>query len=408
MTPPATIENVTCLGCGCACDDIGVTVDRGIIVGLRNACALGATWFGDGAAPSRCTVEGRDASVDQALQVASALLLSAKRPLVYVAPGLASEAQRDAVALADILRARLETATSAASHFVLATQERGLATATFGEIRNRADVVVFWAVDVAARYPRFTSRYAPEPAAMHVSGARRVIAVDVGAATSSVHADPRIVLHPNDEVATLTALTALARGGHAFDEITAARDLWPVISAGRYIAFVFDAELDDRDARSETRFDALIALTQALNDTRRCAAIALRGGGNRSGTDSVLVAQTGYPFAVDFARGFPRYDPHGTWAAADAALVVGDAAMIPEVARRDLHRMASVVIGPRASTAALGAAAVSIDTGIDGIHSGGTAARADDVPLPLRASVPGPLTAGDVIRSLATLVSRRR
>src|SRR2546430_11904566 len=47
--------------------------------------------------------------------------------------------------------------------FRSAAQRRGRAGATLGEIRQRADVIVFWAVDPADRYPRYASRYAVEP-----------------------------------------------------------------------------------------------------------------------------------------------------------------------------------------------------------------------------------------------------
>jgi formylmethanofuran dehydrogenase subunit B len=45
-----------------------------------------------------------------------------------------------------------------------------------------------------------------------------------------------------------------------------------------------------------------------------------------------------------------------------------------------------------------------IDTGIDGVHVGGTALRADDVPVPLRMSVPGPPSAAAVVTAVATAV----
>ena len=35
-----TVANVTCLGCGCACDDITVVVKQDRITEARNACAL--------------------------------------------------------------------------------------------------------------------------------------------------------------------------------------------------------------------------------------------------------------------------------------------------------------------------------------------------------------------------------
>ena len=144
----------TCLGCGCACDDIQLRVEANRILDARNACALGAQWFGDGRVPSRAVVGGNDVSVDAALTAAAAILNGASRALVFLAPDLSCEAQRASIAIADALHATIDSVTSSTvMHTVLAAQEAGRASATLGEIRNRADVVVFWGVDPAHRYP---------------------------------------------------------------------------------------------------------------------------------------------------------------------------------------------------------------------------------------------------------------
>src|SRR5207244_4031438 len=142
-----TVANVTCLGCGCACDDITVAVKRGRIAEARNACALGAAWFGDGTIPAETRVNGRTASLEQALTEAARLLTGAKHPLVFLAGDVSCETQREAVAIADRLHAAIDSLAATAATAVLAAQRRGRAGATLGEIRQRADLVVFWAVD---------------------------------------------------------------------------------------------------------------------------------------------------------------------------------------------------------------------------------------------------------------------
>jgi formylmethanofuran dehydrogenase subunit B len=53
---------------------------------------------------------------------------------VYIAPGVTNEAAREAVALADVLGAALDSVTSdTAMGAILAAQERGRASATLGE-----------------------------------------------------------------------------------------------------------------------------------------------------------------------------------------------------------------------------------------------------------------------------------
>ena len=410
MSPAArTVEHVTCLGCGCACDDITVVVKQDRVAETRNACALGAAWFGDGRIPQDVRVNGRAAPLERALGEAARMLGAAKRPLVYLAADLSCEAQREAVALSDRLGAMLDSITAAAAAGVLAAQRRGRAGATLGEIRQRADVIVFWGVDPVARYPRFATRYAVEPRGLEAPrgrGSRTVIAVDVGAGRGPADADARVEIAGGDEVDALGVMRATVQGRVASDEarFRGSAELAGRMSQGRYVALVADGEPGAAPADPD-RAEALVTLAQALNAPTRCALIVLRGGGNRSGADAVLTWQTGFPFAVDFAPGFPTYRPHAGAAALlaareiDAALVIGSPASIPAPLIGGWAGLATVAIGPRASAAAF-KPAVSVDTGIAGIHEGGTAYRMDEVPLPLRPALAGPPTAAGTLRAM--------
>lgn len=438
MTPPATRQpptthpHSTCLGCGCACDDIEVVVAGERIVEARRACPLGVRWFGDGTAPARATVSGREASQDEALDAGAALVAGAARPLVFLAPELSCEAQREAIAIADLVHGTLDGVTSATSlGGVLAAQERGRAGATLGEIRNRADVVLFWGVDPAVRYPRFEERYAPAPVGTHVPGGRAgrtVVAVDVGEWRGPADADVRVAVAPEREANTLAALVALLReapaAGAPGAETAApsalpaegamwesARAIAAPLLAGRYVALVADGEPAGA-GRDPERAGLLVSLGQALNGPTRAAHVVLRAGGNRNGADAVTTSQTGYPLAVEFARGHPRYRPADGTAAAllgrgavDVALVVGalDGGRVPEDLVRTLGGARLVVVGPRASASAL-EADVAIDGAVVGIHEAGTAMRMDDVPLPLRVLLGGPPATAALVRALGERV----
>lgn len=422
------IDSATCLGCGCTCDDIEVHVTGDRISEARHACEMGIAWFGDGRAPARASIGGDESSTSDALDAAAHLLAGAKRPLIYLAPDLSCEAQKEAIATGDALHATIDSITSTgALASVLAAQERGRVAATLGEIRNRADVIVFWGVDPDVRYPRYRARYAPEPAGVHVPEGRRsrkVIAVDIGQSNGPADADVRIAIQPDDETPALTALAAVSRGamppsdvgitgdsqGADSDVYTAwsiARELAPSLMQAHYVVIVADAEARPTEARDPDRASALIALAQALNGPTRCALSTLRGGGNRSGADAVLTSQTGFPCAVDFARGFPQYRPHDGAAdtrlsngEVDAALVIGSVARLPSSLVAQLADVPCAVIGPFASESVLARAQAVIDTGVAGIHEGGTAVRMDEVPLPLRPAIDGLRSAADTIRAL--------
>jgi formylmethanofuran dehydrogenase subunit B len=406
-------ENVTCLGCGCACDDIAVVIDGARIREARNACALGVRWFGDGALPG-AIAGGRTAAIEDVLREVAAVLRAAKTPLVLLAPDLTCEAQGAAIALADALRAFVDGVTSAtAGEGILASQRRGRASATLGEIRNRADLIVFWAVDPAVSYPRFQSRYAPDPVGVHVPRGRRdrtVIAVDVGAQRGPDDADIRIGMSAEEEPLFLAALRASFAGRSIGGKPLLARvtELAARLGKARYAAIVSDAESTPADAGG--RAEALIALTQSLNATTRAALCTLRAGGNRNGADTVLTWQTGFPMAVDFSRGAPRYQP-GRAAAArladggvDVALIVGNASAVPSAVRDALGAVRTIVIGPRASEGAI-AAQIRIDTGVAGIHESGMALRTDDVPLPVRAVLPTPRDTASLLEALGAAIA---
>jgi formylmethanofuran dehydrogenase subunit B len=405
-----TVEHVTCLGCGCACDDIAVVVKRDRIAEARNACPLGVAWFADGTTPREVRMGGRKVRLEQALGEAASLLRAAERPLVYLGTDVSCEAQREAVAIADGLGAMLDSVTATAAAGILAAQRRGRAGATLGELRQRADMIVFWGVDPGRRYPRFASRYAIEPRGLHTPEGRRsrtVIAVDVGPGRGPADADVRLVLAPADEVDALGAMRATLQGrGVDGPRLRAPVELARRLTQGRYIAIVADGERDpDAAPPDPDRAEALVTLAQTLNGPTRCALTLLRGGGNRSGADAVLTWQTGFPFAVDFAPGHPTYRPHAAAAtllaegAIDAVLAIGAPESLPDAVMRGLGGLATVAVGPRASAAAF-RPTVAVDTGIAGLHEGGTAFRMDDIPLPLRPALDDVPPAAGTLRAL--------
>ena len=409
------VEHVTCLGCGCGCDDIAVTVRDGRIVDTAPACPVGRAWFGDGVVPQEIRVRQDPATLDAALaEAAGALSRSRGRVLVYIAPDLTSQAQRAAVTIADLLLATVDTATSeTAAAGLLAGQRRGRATATLGEIRNRADVLLFWGVDPVGRYPRFHSRYALEAAGVQVPkgrAGRLLIAVNVGSDKGPPGADMTLTLDPQEEITALSLMRAAVLGrprGDLSPPYNRAVELVARLSGARYAVLVHDAEPGDQP-RNRLRVEGLISLTQALNGPTRAALSSLRAGGNLPGAESVLTWQTGYPFAVDYSGGYPRYTPgeRGLALLAEgryAAVLIAGSPVVDDATASALARISTIVIGPRASQARF-TPRVAIDTGVAGIHEDGTGYRMDEVPLSLRPSLAGPRSAAETLVALAEAI----
>ncbi|HEU4649439.1 MAG TPA: hypothetical protein VFS33_10290 [Gemmatimonadales bacterium] len=417
MTAPRLLEHVVCLGCGCSCDDIALRIDGDRIVEARNACPLGVRWFGDGRVPGKVVVRGNPAERAAAVTRIAELLSGDRPALVYLAPDISIESQRAAVALADRTGARLDSVTSdTVAAGIIAGQRRGRATCTLGEIRNRADLLVFWGVDPDVRYPRYLSRYALEPAGLQVPKGRAdrtVIAVDVANSRGPAAAAERVVLNGAEESAAIGIMRAVVQGRTLTGlsgGLAAAADLARRMMQARYVVIVADAEPGEPGPSDPQRAEGLTGLALALNGPTRCSLSSLRAGGNRSGADAVCTWQTGFPFAVDFSFGVPRYRPEEPASqlagVVGAALIVGSAGGVPDAVRTALARIPVAVVGPRASESPI-AAEVAIDTGVAGIHEAGTGYRMDDVPLPLTEALAGPPSAAALLRDVAAALATK-
>ena len=185
------------------------------------------------------------------------------------------------------------------------------------------------------------------------------------------------------------------------------------LKRAKYAVVVTDGEpASEASGASSRRADSLIALAQSLNATIRGSLCTLRAGGNRNGADTVLTWQTGYPMAVDFARGAPMYTPEDATlsrlarGAVDAVLLVGATTSLPSNVATALKGVRTIAIGPRASESAI-EAGIRIDTGVASIHESGTAFRTDDVPLPLRAALPTPRDTASLLKALGAAIAAK-
>ncbi|HZW07819.1 MAG TPA: hypothetical protein VFF65_11915, partial [Phycisphaerales bacterium] len=75
----------------------------GRIASVEPPCPLALAWFADGTVPDRVLAGGKPVSEAEAIAAAADLLTrGAGRPLVYVGTDVSSQAQRAAIALADL------------------------------------------------------------------------------------------------------------------------------------------------------------------------------------------------------------------------------------------------------------------------------------------------------------------
>jgi len=109
------VKNATCTFCGCVCDDIELHADGERIVETKRACSLGESWFKNHTAERLypdALIDGKPATVDAAVEVAAEYLYQANMPLVYGLSNITCEAQREAVALAELTGGVIDSHTS--------------------------------------------------------------------------------------------------------------------------------------------------------------------------------------------------------------------------------------------------------------------------------------------------------
>jgi formylmethanofuran dehydrogenase subunit B len=455
------INAVTCPVCGCLCDDIELTVENNRVVKVKNGCAMCESKFLNYYGEHRTKTplirkDGKliEASLDEAVAKAAEILANANYPILYGWSSTSCEAQRVGVELAEEIGGVLDnTAVVCHGPSILGVQEVGLPGCTLGQIRHRADLIIYWGCDPWSAHPRHLERYTtftegrfeesewkaylnkvkasagkkklasaqrrellknqPEavvpleatirpPPAITKTG-RKLIVVDVRKTMTAEIADYFIQVEPNKDYELMQTIRALVRD----------QDLDVDRVAGvpvEYLEEVVDAMVScefgviffgmglTQTAGKFRNIDVAISLIRDLNMRTKFAIMPMRGHFNVTGANAVFTWQSGYPYAIDFSLGYPRYNPGETTVMdilnrkeSDAGLVIASdpASNFPKRAAEHLIKNPLIVIDPHMGPTAL-MGDVVIPSGCVGIEVAGTAYRMDHVPLPLKKVVEPP------------------
>jgi len=317
---------------------------------------------------------------------------------------------RAAIALADQLGATIDTPTSCYPALTQAFQNVGQSTCTLGEVRNRADLVIFWNCDPVATHPRHLERYSADPKGLFVPsgrGDRTIIVINPTENETSKLADDLLRIPAGSELAAIAVLRALLADSAAVTvdagvDRAQLEQLLQKMKTCQYGAVFFGAGRGDQ---ARQYVESLLQLTRGLNKFTRFTAHYVPTSGGLTGAENVLCWQTGFPFAVNFAHGYPRFDPVNFAAntlleqgEVDACVLVGsqDVPHLSEAARHALASVPTIAIDRLNEEPAI-AAAVQFATAIYGIHAPGMAYRMDGVPIPLRQLVPSQYPTDDEV-----------
>ncbi len=340
-------------------------------------------------------------ALDRAADILQAI---ARSPLVYGLSRSSTEGQQAAVALADRIGATIDT-TASLGHApaIMALQEAGESVCTLGEVKNRADLVIFWGSDPVESHPRHFERYSVDARGLFTPRGRAdrtVVVADIRRSATAAAADLFLPVEAGFDFEALWTLRGLIRGlapepgaatGAPADLLSGLAER---MKTCRFGVVFFGLGLSRHGPRT---IEALLRLVIDLNDYTRFYARRMRVSGDVAGADSVLAWQTGYPFSVNLGRGYPRYNP-GEFSGqdmllrgeVDACVLVGSQGVrrfTPEAAA-SLGRFCRPIVLDGPTVESQVAATVRFTTAVYGFHRPGVVYRMDEVPIPLRAVLP--------------------
>lgn len=449
---------VACPVCGCLCDDIELTIEDGRIVKVKNGCAMCETKFLNYCKHRilkplvRKNGELVKTSFRKALEKAAKILAEADYPLLYGWSSTSCEAMRVGLELAEEIGGVIDnTSTICHGPSALSVQEVGLPSCTLGQVRHRADLIIYWGSNPWSSHPRHIERYTSlsegrfeesewkeylskvkssnvkkkvetvlrrvsqrdeasasvspirEPHVALSKAGRKLVVVDVRKTRTAEIADYFLQVQPNHDYELFEAFRALIRdeeldveevAGVPVERLEEIAEAMINCSFGT-IFFGLGLTMSSGKMRN---VEAAIALTRDLNRFTKFMIMPMRGHFNVTGADTVFTWQTGYPYAVDFSLGYPRYNPGETTAVdvllrkeSDAALIVASdpVANFPKKAVEHLVEKPLIVIDPHMN-ATSHVADIVFPSAFVGIEAAGTAYRMDHVPLPLKKIVSPP------------------
>ena len=422
LLPVATHKNVVCPGCACVCDDVQLTIQSGTnstgakLIDFQPSCDRGADWFRMNleSEDALCRHQGATSSYDDAITAAVEILDRSDAPLIYGLSRSATAAQRVAVELAERLGGVIDsTASLCHGPSIMAIQEVGEVTSSLGEIRHRADLVIFWGCNPADSHPRHSERYSVQPKGQFVPerrAGRKIVMVGdealLNAASidnAGTEPDLKIVLPAGGDLDALRYLQTALEGTLLPNTPEPLLQLVDLMKDCKYGVVFFGLELAEtrmavgrpNSGIEHLSVTAMLELVAKLNEFTRFAARRMRLQGDVSGADNVLTWQSGYPFAIDYSREYPRYSP-GEYSASDllergdvdSCFLIGaeTAHRFSTAAKRHLESIPTIVLDYSAANQCF-EPTVFLPSAVYGLHTEGVIYRMDNIPLVARRMV---------------------
>ena len=295
---------------------------------------------------------------------------------------------------------------------MVALQLGGAPAATLGEVKNRADLVIFWGSNPAESHPRHFTRYSGAAKGKFTPNGRKdryVVLVDIRPTPSVKYADEFIQITPGYDYEVLTVMRMLANGrkpdadNFGGVKLSVLEKLVERCKGAKLGVLFFGQGITETRGKHQNSM-AIYQFGKDMSRHSKFLTLPMRGHYNVVGSGNTMCWQTGYPFAVNFGRGYPQFNP-GEFSVVDllkrrepdVAMIVAAEPMdhLPYEAARHLETIPTIVLDPR-RTLTTEIATVVIPVKHAGVSTEGTAYRMDHIPIRMRAPLKSPWPRDDV------------
>jgi formylmethanofuran dehydrogenase subunit B len=422
------LTDVVCAFCGCGCDNLEVIVEQDRILSVKHGCAISVSKYLNYQNERNLTPLIRSGgklkktTYARAIDKVAKILANSHYPLLYGWSSTSNEAIRIGVQLAETVGGVIDNTTSIChGPTILGLQDIGEATCTLGEVRHRADLIVYWGSNPVHSHPNHMLRYTVmrQGRFRRSRKERKMIVVDVRRTDTARLADRFVQIEPNADYELLTALRMAIRGDDievdsvAGVPVETIEELADIMISCEFGVIFFGVGLT-MSMGKHRNVDAALSLVRDLNSKTKFLIMPMRGWFNVTGADHVSAWITGYPYAVDLSRGYPRYNPGDTSAIeiasrgeCDSALIVASDPIsnFPAQAAKHLTKIPLITVDPHITSTTL-ASDVVLPSTFTGIETAGNIYRMDGVPLATRKLIDPPKGLRSDVEILEAIIKR--
>ncbi|MEM3072119.1 MAG: formylmethanofuran dehydrogenase subunit B [Candidatus Bathyarchaeia archaeon] len=422
------IRGAVCTVCGCCCDDLNVEVTDGRVERVENACSLALSKFKHYSSerilkPLMRVGNGfKETSYKEAIQESARLLVNSNYPVLWGWCLTSCEAVELGLELAELVGGVIDNNSSVChGPGLIGVQDIGISGCSLGEVKNRADLILYWGSNPVNAHPRHMARYTALAKGRFVASRRerKLIVVDVRRTETAKLADEFYQIEPNSDYELLTALRCAVNGEEielstvSGLPVERVEELAEALISCRFGVLFYGLGLTMTYGKSRN-LDAALSLVRDLNRKTKFLIMPMRGHFNVTGSNEVFTWVTGYPFGVDLSKGYPEYNPGITTISdvlrrgeCDAALIVASdpIAHLPSTLAETLKKIPLITIDPH-RTPTTEASQIVIPSAIVGLESTGTVYRMDGVPLECKRILDPPPGVKTDVEIMSDLLSR--